>query len=179
MMRRAKNTNLKSKTDERGLQKASDWRSPFAWLEDMDRWFDEFRRDFEARLWGSPGLVEATSPGLQGARGLRSPLADLADTGREFVVRAEVPGVAKEDLDISVTPDGIELHAESKTEKEEKENDFFFRERSYRAFRRALSFPAEVLADEAEATLKDGVLEVRVPKKDPTPRREPVKVRVN
>ncbi|MGQ0796790.1 MAG: Hsp20/alpha crystallin family protein [Methanobacteriota archaeon] len=139
----------------------------------MDRWFEEFQEDFENRSWVPAWPWSGTS-----AIRPRQPLTDLVDEGREFVVKAELPGVSKEDLDITVTEDGIELRAEARREKEEREKGFFLKERSYSAFHRALSFPAEVLADEAVASLRDGVLEVRVPKKEPTPKREPVKVRV-
>ncbi len=103
---------------------------------------------------------------------------DLADNGREFVLTAELPGVNKEDLDLRVTPDGIEIAAEARREKEENEKDYHYRERSYSSFRRALPFPAEVIPEQVEARLTDGVLEVRLPKREPTPKREFVKVRV-
>lgn len=178
MMRKTKDTDIARKTDERGLRRASDTRGPFAWFDEMDRWFDDFRQDFESRLWGSSGFPALGSRTRSGSQ-LRTPLVDLADTGREFVVQAEVPGAAKEDLEVSVTPDAIELRAESNRERDETEKDYRYRERIYSAFHRTLAFPDEVLPDKAQATLKDGVLEVRVPKKEPTARREPVKVRVN
>jgi len=171
MLRKTKDTDLADRTKERESDRALAPRSPFTWFEEMSRWFDAFRRDFEDRFWGP---VWPTETRLR----VRRPLVDLADMGREFVVRAELPGVNKEDLDIRVAQDGIELKAETSQEKEETEKDYYFRERSYSSFHRTLAFPEEVLADQAEAKLKDGVLEVRVPKKEPTPKREAVKVRV-
>jgi HSP20 family protein len=147
--------------------------SPFAWLDDVDRWFDTFRRSFEERFWGGP-LARWTDSDLR----VREPLVDLVDEGSEFVVRAELPGVAKEDIDLSVTNDGIEIRAETTRAREEKEKNYEYRERTYQAFQRVLSFPEEVKADLAAATLKDGVLEVRIPKKEPTPEPKPVKVPV-
>ena len=82
--------------------------SPFAWLDDMDRWFDNFRRSFEVRFGGGP-LDRWTDSDLR----VREPLVDLIDKGSEFVVRAELPGVAKEDVDLTVTADGIEIRAET------------------------------------------------------------------
>jgi len=147
--------------------------SPFAWLDDMDRWFDNFRRSFEERFWGGP-LVRWTDSDLR----VREPLVDVIDKGSEFVVRAELPGVAKEDVDLTVTPDGIEIRAETNRSRDEKEKNYEYRERTYQTLQRVLSFPEEVKADLAAATLKDGVLEVRVPKKEPTPEPKPVKVPV-
>jgi len=146
---------------------------PFAWLDDVDRWFDTFRRSFEERFWGGP-LARWTDSDLR----VREPLVDVIDKGSEFVVRAELPGVAKEDVDLTVTPDGIEIRAETNRSRDEKEKNYEYRERTYQTLQRVLSFPEEVKADLAAATLKDGVLEVRVPKKEPTPEPKPVKVPV-
>lgn len=146
--------------------------TPLAWFDEMDRWFDDFRRSFEDRFWGP------LSRGNHSDLRVREPLADLVDKGSEFVVRAELPGVSKEDVDFTVTSDGIAIRAETNRSREEKDKDYYFQERSYQALRRELTLPAEVNADLASATLKDGVLEVRIPKKEPTPETKPVKVRV-
>ncbi len=168
------------KTNDKDLAKAEDEpqdraieaRRPWDLFEDMDRWFGDLRIEFDRKFWGS------LSPLRGGSLGLRQPLVDLEDTGREYVLKADLPGVSKEDLELRVTPDGIELSAETRSERDEDGKEYTYRERSFRSFRRGLAFPEEVLADEAKASLKDGVLEVRLPKKEPTPRHEPVKVRV-
>ena len=146
--------------------------SPLAWFDEMDRWFDDVRRGIEERFWGP--LARWGESGLR----VRQPLVDLIDEGPEFVVRAEMPGVSKDDVDLSVTPRGIEIRAETDRSREENDKAYYFQERSYQALRRSLSFPEEVKADLAAATLKDGVLEVRVPKKEPTQVSKLVKVRV-
>src|SRR6266571_5705859 len=124
--------------------------SPFGWFEDLDRWFDNVRRTFEDRFWGG-SLARWTGSEAP----VREPLVDLIDNGSEYIVRAEVPGVSKEDVDLSVTPDGIEIRAQTKRSREENEKDPYYSERSYQALRRVLSFPEEVKADPASATLKD------------------------
>jgi HSP20 family protein len=147
--------------------------SPFAWFEDVDRWFDSLRRDFEERIWGrSLSRVEGSDLAI------REPLVDLIDQGSEFVVRAELPGVSKEDIDLNVTSDGIEIRAKADRSREEKEKDYYFQERTHQAYERALRFPEEVKPDLTSATLKDGVLEARIPKKQPTLESKPVKVPV-
>jgi len=168
-----KSKEIQAKDGQTSLTKTTV--SPFAWFDDMDRWFDNFRRSFEDRFWGGP-LARWTDTDLR----VREPLVDLIDKGSEFVVRAELPGVAKEDVDLTVTADGIEIRAEAETNRsrEEKEKNYQYRERTYQALHRVLSFPEEVKADLASATLKDGILEVRVPKKEPTPEPKPVKVPV-
>src|SRR2546423_12677588 len=93
--------------------------SPFAWCDDMGRSFDSFRRTFEDRFWGGPLARWAGSDAP-----VREPLVDLIDKGSEYVVRAELPGVSKEDVDLTVTSDGIEIRAQTNRSREEKEKDY-------------------------------------------------------
>src|SRR6266571_8860787 len=125
--------------------------SPFGWFEDLDRWFDNVRRTFENRFWGGGPLGRWTGSDAP----VREPLVDLIDKGSEYIVRAEVPGVSKEDVDLSVTQDGIEIQAQTKRSREENEKDYHYSERTYQALQRFLSLPEEVKADPASATLKD------------------------
>ena len=90
----------KAMAKETGLERTT--LSPFAWVEDLDRWFDNFRRSFEERLWSGP-LARWSDSALQ----VHETLVDVIDKGSEFVVRAELPGVSKEDVDLTVTSDGI------------------------------------------------------------------------
>lgn len=173
MMRKNKNTGIVAKSDGMASRRSLDRLHSRDWFQETDRWFEDLRTDFERKFWGP--VVPA---GRDDTLDVREPLVDLADNGKEFVLTTEVPGVNKEDLDIRVTPDAIEIAAETRQEKEEDAKDYFFRERSYRSLSRSVSLPEEVLADHAEAKLKDGVLEVRLPKKEPSPKHEPVKVRV-
>ncbi len=173
MLRKTKNTDLAPKSGEQTPERSMAPRSTADWFAEMDRWFDNLRNEFEQRFWGPIAPVER-----EGGLAIRQPPVDLADNGREFVLTAELPGVNKEDLDLRVTPDGIEIAAETRREKEENEKDYHYRERSYSSFRRVLPFPEEVIPEQVEARLTDGVLEVHLPKREPTPKREPVKVRV-
>ena len=171
MMRKNKKTDLASTSGSRGRSLVP--RDASDWFTEMDRWFDDLRNGFEQKFWGPVAPF-----GREGLLSSRQPLVDLADNGREFVLTAELPGVRKEDLDLRVTPDGIEIGAETQRDREETGEAYAYRERSYSSFRRVLPLPEEVLPDQVEAKLTDGVLEVRLPKKEPTPKREPVKVRV-
>jgi HSP20 family protein len=100
------------------------------------------------------------------------PLADVKETDEEVVVTMDLPGMDKGDVEISVTEDALEVKAERKTEKEEKEEEFYKKERTFARFERSLKLPAEVKADDAKASLKDGVLEVRLPKVEVTARKK-------
>lgn len=100
------------------------------------------------------------------------PLADVKETDEEVVVTMDLPGMDKADVEISVTEDTLEVKAERKAEKEEKEEEFYKKERSFARFERSLKLPAEVKADDAKASLKDGVLEVHLPKVEVTARKK-------
>ncbi len=171
MMRKTKSRELGRKMEPIPAAEL-DVRQPFALFDEWDRWFDSFRREFESRFWGPTDVA-------QGETALtRAPLVDLVDAGKEFVVKAELPGVEKDDLDVRVAPGSLEIRAESRRERKEDER-YYYHERAYRAFERVILVPEEVLADQADAKLKDGVLEVRIPKKVRTTPKEPVKVPVN
>lgn len=99
---------------------------------------------------------------------VREPSTDLVDAGKEYRVHAEIPGISKENLNITVAARGIEIEGEAKTDIEEENEGFVRRERSYSKVHRSLPVPEEVIPEKAEATLKDGLPEVRIPKKTPT-----------
>jgi HSP20 family protein len=112
---------------------------------------------FGPRWWRSIELPET-----------RRAFADLIDAGDEYRVRAEVPGIPKEKLNISVTPRGIKIEGEAETKIDEDKEGFVHKERTWSKVRRELAFPEEVVPDRADAQVKDGILEVKVPKKSPT-----------
>jgi HSP20 family protein len=110
---------------------------------------------------------------------VREATVDLVDEGKMFVVHAELPGVAKDKIDVALTKDGIEISAETDVEKEDKGKNFVVRERAYSHVYKQLSFPEEVIPEEAESTFRNGLLEVCVPKKTiaPAPKKHKVIVK--
>jgi HSP20 family protein len=103
---------------------------------------------------------------LDGSEDDRSWLPDLdvSETNTEFIVRAEVPGIDKEDIDITLTDGLLTIKGEKKHENEEKEEDYHFIERRYGSFARTLRLPREVEYDKIDANYKDGVLKLIIPK---------------
>ncbi len=136
------------------------WTSPIALLNDMDRLFEGFRSDWENAF---------VAPRMFATEMTRQPLVDLADNGEEYVLKAEIPGLKKEDLSIEVTENGVEISGETKVEEKEEDKDrgYIRRERRYTKFYRSLPLPDAVLADKADAELKDGILTVKLPKAAP------------
>jgi HSP20 family protein len=125
---------------------------------------------FEDFFTGWPAMARV-------GEGLRVPSVDIEETDGSVVVRAELPGVKKDDLDIEITPEALMLKAEMRDEKEQKERRFYRRERSWGMFQRTVPLPVEVKAKEAKASFKDGLLEVTLPKLEAEKKPETVKVK--
>lgn len=102
---------------------------------------------------------------------LRAPSLDVIDRDNEVVVRAEVPGIDKKDIDISLTDTLLTIKGESRKESKQEKGDYHRREISTSSFSRSVSLPGSVDASKAVASLKDGVLEVTLPKMEASKRR--------
>jgi len=105
------------------------------------------------------------------------PTIDLSETKNEFVVKAEVPGMSPKDIDISLNGGILSIRGEKKQEKEEKEENYHFVERSYGSFSRTIRLPGDVQSDKIKAAYKDGVLKISLPKSEESKRKE-VKIKV-
>jgi len=143
-------------------RRAIELRPARVWGE-MDRMFDDVQRDMEEFFtrprWWLPGGLGFP---------VRRPALNIRDEGKSLVVTAELPGVAKEDINLNITDDTLEIRAETRKETEEKEEGFVRRERSAKSFQRYVMLPAAVDPDHAEASLVDGVLRIDLPKRVPT-----------
>lgn len=128
-------------------------RDPF---EEIENLFDQLNTGFED-----------VSREFEGAGGGAVDV-DVADTGDEIVVVADVPGFEADDIDVSVTDRQLRISAERSTETEEadEETHYYRRERSQQALSRTVSLPADVEEHEASANYENGVLTVELPKAD-------------
>jgi HSP20 family protein len=90
--------------------------------------------------------------------------ADIFEEGNDVVVKADMPGVKKEDVDVSLSDDMITIRGEKKKEEKAERKDYYRAERAYGSFTRSFRLPADVQADKAEAKFDQGVLEIRIPK---------------
>jgi HSP20 family protein len=89
---------------------------------------------------------------------------DIFEEGDDIVVKAEIPGIAKEDLEVSVTDNTITISGEKKKEEKIEKKNYFRMERTYGSFTRSIPVPSEIEKDKIKAKFKDGVLEIRAPK---------------
>lgn len=91
---------------------------------------------------------------------------DIFDDGDNIVVQSIVGGVKPEDVDVQVTDDMLTIRGKRSRMHETRDDNFFYRELYWGAFSRSVVLPVEVVSDEAEATVKEGLLTIRLPKRD-------------
>ncbi|WP_319547978.1 Hsp20/alpha crystallin family protein [Desulfogranum marinum] len=149
MAKKEKNTELVRKEESHPV-------SPF---EDMERYFDKFfKHPFS--LMTRPSWSGFDFPAMEEM----SPSVDIYEEKGKMIVKAEIPGINKEDLDVSITENTVTISGEKKQEKKVEKKDYHREERRYGSFCRRFRLPADVDADKAEASFKNGVLEISLPK---------------
>ncbi len=121
--------------------------------QELDRVFGRF---FEPTFWplGTPRTLEA----------MWEPTLDLSETEKEFVVRLEAPGMARDDFDVDLDRNLLSIAGKRELRKEEKGEDFLWQERQEGRFMRTIRLPASVQESKIEAGYTDGVLTIRLPK---------------
>jgi HSP20 family protein len=130
--------------------------------DEMDRLFDRFLSE----PFGLRPLE-----GWREMAGQFSPRIDVSETEEAIHVAAELPGMDRDDVEVSVTKDLLTISGEKRTEKETKEKHFRTVERSYGSFRRTIPLPEEVQTDKVIATFEKGVLKIELPKSPEAQRR--------
>jgi HSP20 family protein len=133
--------------------------------EEMDRMFSNF---FRHPHYPSLGPGRSLQESEQRTPHVREALSDVQETDKEVIITAELPGMSKEDIELNMTSDRVEIRAEKKEEQEKEDEGFKSFGRRYMGFYRSIPLPAPVKAENAKATYRNGVLEVVLPKKEVT-----------
>jgi HSP20 family protein len=135
--------------------------SPFRTLErfadQMDRIFEDFgfgRSAFGGNWFGAPQRVMPQ---------MWAPDVEISQHDNELVLRADLPGLNKDDVSIDVTDEGVTISGERRQEQESERGGVYRSERTYGSFRRTIPLPDGAMADQAKATFKNGVLEITMP----------------
>jgi|688.fasta_scaffold319550_2 HSP20 family protein len=123
--------------------------------QDMNRMFESFFRAFDAMPFSGFG---------ESSTGLFQPRLDVSENSTELKVSVELPGLNENDLDVSISNDALTIKGEKRQEHEENSKGFYRMERHYGSFYRTIGLPCAVDRDGAEATFKNGVLSVVLPK---------------
>jgi HSP20 family protein len=163
---------MAEKTKEKETKAVTPWR-PFMdlarWERDMERTMEDFfgRRLRWPERWFGNTELEITAPSV-----------DLFEEKDDIVVKAELPGMDKENIEVNLTDHHLTIKGEKKKEEEVKEENYYRSERSYGSFLRTLELPKDVHADKVKASFKNGILEVRLPKTEEAKAKE-IKVKVD
>lgn len=131
-------------------------------IEDLRRMHEEMDRLF-GRVFSRP-LLSIKGKELKPYKEARVPVSDIKETEKSIIANIELPGIPKENVELNVTEDSIEVKARKKAEKEIKKKGMYSYQSSASQFYRKIPLPAEVKPDQAEAVFKDGLLKVEIPK---------------
>ncbi len=153
--------------DLRRLQKSMSKLMEDLGLSDWESRYFEGMQKLQKQM--SDMMEEFETTGPEGE--IMMPMADVRETDEAVIVIMDLPGVNKEDIDISVTDNELRVVAERREEKEVSEKDYHKRERTFNRFERMVALPIAVKADEAKAKLENGVLEITLPKEVVTSRK--------
>jgi len=142
-----------------------------AWERDIDRFFEDARRFPWPSLWHPERWWPRHTVDIH------VPAVDVYDEKEAVVVKAELPGMTKDDIEVNLTGSTLTIKGEKKKEEEIKDHDYYRCERSYGSFTRSFELPTEIKGDAVMASFKDGVLEIRLPKSEEGKKKQ-VKVEV-
>lgn len=135
-----------------------------SWLtQDFDNIFNEMQRSFQDLMtpfFNWPSMSQQLET-------IRGPVVDIEDNKDNYRATIELPGYNKDQVDVRVNKNTLELKAEKKTENEQKDANYLHLERNYSTFQRTIALPEEVLPSKTESTMKNGILIITIPKKHP------------
>jgi HSP20 family protein len=140
-----------------GMTKPSNWGgSPFRALQrmadQMDRMFEDVGLGSRLRPSWRETAIEAWAPEI-----------DVFQKNNELTIRADLPGLRREDVTVEITDDAVAIQGERKREHEEEREGYYRSERSYGSFYRVIPLPEGTITEEAKANFRDGVLEITIP----------------
>jgi HSP20 family protein len=155
-----------AKKKEKELVKVEPTKAPSP-IEEMEKWFEDFfRRPFS--LMRPSWFPRLRMPEIEEV----SPSVDVFEERDEVVVKAELPGMSKDEINVKVTDDIVTISGEKKKEENVEKKDYYRMERSYGSFTRSFRLPTEVQTEKASAKFKEGILEIRIPKTEEAKKKE-------
>jgi HSP20 family protein len=138
-------------------------RDMFTMMREMERMMeDTFRRPFMGFDWP---IFRHLLPEM-GRTGEFAPVVDMYEEGNEVVVKAELPGIKKENVKVNLVENTLTITGEKATEEKVERKDFLRLERTHGTFNRTLTLPEGLKVDQAHAAFNDGVLEIRIPRRE-------------
>ena len=132
-------------------------------MRDLDHFSNRFQRFFDE----FPGFQNVSQDSF-------SPRIDISENEKSILIDAEIPGVPKENLKLTLQDNILTIEGEKKKRSEEKEKNFYREERSFGKFKRSFTLPVEVDSDNVDAKFNDGTLEIKLNKLEPKVEKEKV-----
>ena len=157
-------TKLPVKTEE---NKAATALRPWRPFENLRREIDRVFEDFGGGMWRSPfrrSFFDFQPFTQRESSWAASPAVDIAETEKAYEITAELPGIDEKNVEVKFANGVLTIKGEKQEQKEEKKKDYYLSERNYGSFQRAFQVPDSVDTDKIEATFKNGVLTVTLPK---------------
>jgi HSP20 family protein len=139
---------------------------------EMERMFEDFWRRPFARFWDTDRFWPHRLQSIE------VPAVDVFEEKDDVVVKAEIPGLSKEDIGVDINGSTLTIRGTKKREEKINEDDYSYNERAYGTFSRSIELPAEVKDAEVKAVFKNGVLEIRLPKTEAS-KKKVVKVKID
>lgn len=145
-------------------------------------YYDEFFENFRQNMQNITNVMERSFPStifpsirsmspfewMDKITDTRLPLCDVIDRGDKYEINLEVPGLDKERIDVKATRNSLSISGKQSEKTKEKGKNYIYSERSYKSFHRQIPFTQEILPSKISAKIRNGILEIDVPKKIPT-----------
>lgn len=147
-------------------------------IDDFDSIFNDFRQSFD-NLMRPYFPVEFLPWKMRDVHPVKYAPLDLVDEGDQYKVQVELPGMSKEDVEVNITANRLQIQAQKVSSKENSDPNYLHRERYSSIWRREISFPEEVYPDKGQGTMKDGVLELIIPKREPKTKDKSYPITIN
>ena len=167
-----KEQSLSRRREETGVARREPLGTPFTFMrrfsEEMDRLFEDF--GFGRGLL-APGFERSLDRLGTLAGGAWAPQVEVFERDNELIIRADLPGMTKDDINVDIDDNSLVLRGERKSEREEDKEGYYRSERSYGSFYRRIPLPTGVDPEEATADFRNGVLEISMPAPETTRRR--------
>jgi HSP20 family protein len=157
-------TRLPVKTKEQPAANTPVPTTPWNMLDDLRREVDRLFQDFGQGGWLRKLRGSDLEPAVHRYFTWSAPAVDMVEKDTGFEIAAELPGIASKDVDVFVKNGNIVIKGEKQEQKEEKAKDYYLKERQYGSFERSFAIPDGVDTSAIEATFKNGVLKVTLPK---------------
>ncbi|MGN6708293.1 MAG: Hsp20/alpha crystallin family protein [Candidatus Nitrosocosmicus sp.] len=172
----------KSKANKSNVPSSVEKSSSNSNLTPITNYYNDFFENFRQNMQNMQNIMEETWPNsifptlktfspfefIDRMTDTRIPLCDVMDKGDIYEVTLEIPGIDKDKVDVKATKNSVTISGKQEEKTKEKGKNYVYSERSYKSFHRQIPFPQEIIPTKIIAKVNNGVLEIELPKKQPS-----------